>query len=493
MRRSPSSFPAIVARLLLALMFTGVLLPQATAARASDDDEPARTGWQSAPVSNDLIVWVQDGAGVSAEDFVAAHGDDLATALEELLLFLHVDHAIRPIELDIYGDIDAYHAAIDGFDRLELPSQIAVADPEGARIALPADSFGSLTPLDAENQLRHALTHVVTGWATDFTIPRGFDEGLAQYAKRPNLPVQARLASLVQAAQQNGTLASWATLNRDGASDDDDMERAQSYSMVAYLIRYQGLPDLWAFLENLKTAESWRSALDTAVAPVTASQIERQWKDAIPAWAAGEWRWNLMTGFDLEPARAQLARGNFAGATAALEISNQLLRDIDDPDRAAEVAILEDQARTGELAETKMTEAQQALEQFLYERAAAAVAQANEHYALLPPEARPDELIATYTEMAARGMAATSALDIAHGQAGNWGDYAETRLLASGAGQDFAMLGDGERRNDADRLVQSIDQAQLRIVLLLAALAVLSIGWLALWIRTRGEPPLKWD
>ena len=90
-----------------------------------------------------------------------------------------------------------------------------------------------------------------------------------------------------------------------------------------------------------------------------------------------------------------------------MQISEQLLRDVHDPERAAEVAELKDQARIGDLAETKMAEAQQALEQFVYDRAAAAVAQAEEQYGQLPPEIRPDELIATYKDMAARGMAAT--------------------------------------------------------------------------------------
>jgi hypothetical protein len=263
--------------------------------------------------------------------------------------------------------------------------------------------------------------------------------------------------------------------------------------MVAYLIQHQGLPDLWAFLEALKTAETWRDAMNAAFAPATSDQIERQWKEDIPAWAAGDWRWNLMTGFDLEPARQQLEKGNFEGASSALETAEQLLRDVDDPERAAEVAELKDQARIGDLAETKMTEAQQALEQFVYDRAAAAVAQAEEQYAQLPPEVRPDELIATYKEMAARGMAATSGLEIAHIQAGNWAEYADTRAQALTAGQDFAALGDTEKRDDADRLVRAMDQEQLRIVLLLGALAVLTIGWLMLWLRTRGEQPMKWE
>jgi hypothetical protein len=476
--------------LIVLLLVLTTLVPFATVAAQARE---SRDGWESAPVSDELIVWVQDGAGIGAEDFATAYSTELTTALEELLLFLNVTEAEQPIQIEVFSDVGAYQTAVEAVSRVDLEGQIVIADPPNAKILLPIDSFRSLTSLEAENQLRHALSHVVAGWASGFNIPRGFDEGLAQYVEKTNLPVQARLAALVQAASQNGKLTSWSNLNRPTPLDDDDIERAQSYSMVAYLIRHQGLTDFWEFLEELKTAETWRDAMNVAFAPTTSDQIERQWKEDIPAWAAGDWRWNLMTGFDLEPAREQLVRGNFEGAASALEICEQLLRDVNDPERAAEVAELKDQARIGDLAETKMAEAQQALEQFVYDRAAAAVAQAEEQYAQLPPEVRPDELIATYKDLAARGMAATNQLEIAHIQAGNWADYADTRAAALAAGGDFATLGDAEQRDDADRLVDAMDQEQLRIVLLLGALAVLTFGWLFLWLRTRGPQPLKWE
>lgn len=479
--------PILVVSLLLLL----IVLTPSPVARAQEAE--TRVGWSSSEISDELVVWVQDGAGPSAQDFASVWSAELSTALEELLLFLDVPGAKQPIQIEVYGEIGDYQGAVAAIERVELEGQIAVADPANAVIVLPVDSFDSLTALDAENQLRHALSHVVAGWATGLRMPRGFDEGLAQYVERPNLPVQARLAALVQSASQDGKLTSWSNLNRAIPLDEDDIERAQNYSIVAYLIKHQGLPDLWDFLDKLKVAETWRDAMNIAFAPTTSDQIERQWKEDIPAWAAGDWRWNLMTGFDLETARQQLIRGNFEGAASALEISEQLLRDVDAPELTAEVAELKDQARIGDLAETKMAEAQQALEQFVYDRAAAAVAQAEEQYAQLPPEIRPDELIATYKDMAARGMAATNQLQIAHIQAGNWAEYADTRAAAVAAGADFAALGDREQRDDANQLVGVMDQEQLRIVLLLAALAALTFGWLFLWLRTRGPQPMRWE
>src|SRR5690606_23372822 len=122
-------------------------------------------------------------------------------------------------------------------------------------------------------------------------------------------------------------------LNRDVPLDDDQLIRAESYAVVAYLIRHHGLPEFRAFLAELKTVANWREAVNAAFAPGTSDSIARQWRDDVPLWAAGEWKWTLVSGFNLEPAREQLRRGNFDGAMAALLISEQLLRDIDDPDR----------------------------------------------------------------------------------------------------------------------------------------------------------------
>jgi hypothetical protein len=192
--------------LIVLILVLTTLFPFATVAAQATE---SRDGWESAPVSDELIVWVQDGAGIGAEDFATAYSTELTTALEELLLFLNVTEAEQPIQIEVFSDVGAYQTAVEAVSRVDLEGQIAIADPPNAKILLPIDSFRSLTSLEAENQLRHALSHVVAGWASGFNIPRGFDEGLAQYVEKTNLPVQARLAALVQAASQNGKLTSW--------------------------------------------------------------------------------------------------------------------------------------------------------------------------------------------------------------------------------------------------------------------------------------------
>ncbi len=140
-----------------------------------------------------------------------------------------------------------------------------------------------------------------------------------------------------------------------------------------------------------------------------------------------------------------------------------------------------------------MTEAQTALENFAYERAFAAVEQAAEQYSHLPPDLRPVDLIDQYREMAQTGLKATEQLEIARIQSGAWGDYPDARAAALDAGTGFATLGDAENHQDAVTLIDQMDNAQLRLVLLLGALAFLTVAWLALWLWYRQPAVLKWD
>jgi hypothetical protein len=140
-----------------------------------------------------------------------------------------------------------------------------------------------------------------------------------------------------------------------------------------------------------------------------------------------------------------------------------------------------------------MAEAQQALENFAYDRAAAAVEQAEEQYSHLPIEIRPTELIAEYQRLANAGLEATESLELARIRSGAWGDYPEARDAALSAGTNFAMLGDDENRQTSSTLIDQMDQQQLRLVLLLGALAFLTAAWLGLWLWYREPSRLRWD
>jgi hypothetical protein len=481
-------------RIGVVLILLAAIMPWGLAGRpAAAFQETARDlNWQSAEEGRFRYL-VEPNEALDAASFAATYGSFAETALTELELFLDTPAPISPIEIHVYLEEASFMAWVGEIGRSELEGIVVHADPRATQIALYYPVFAALTALEAENQIRHATAHLMIGLTTDFNIPRGFDEGFAQYFERPNTPLIARLAALVQMEHQRGELISWSNLNREVPIDDDLLIQAEAYSVVAYLIRHHGLPEFRLFLNNLKDASDWREAMNLTFAPSTSDSIERQWRDDVPRWAAGEWKWNLVAGFDLGPARDQLERGNFEGALTALLISEQLLRDIDDPVRQQEANLLKDQARIGGLAEEKMIEAQQALEHFAYDRAAAAVNQAEEQYAQLPPELRPDDLLLAYHELAFSGLMAADELEIARVQSSNWGDYPAARESALSAGQAFSSLGDETMTMQSQALIDRMDQERLRLVMLLGALAILMMAWLGLWLWARGKSPLRWE
>jgi hypothetical protein len=438
--------------------------------------------------------FVQANDRLTAEAFVAAYGAFAETAYDEISLLFKTT-ADRKIAVYVYADIPAYDAAIAGYERKEIAGINAIADPLNRDISIALPRFLGGSAQEAENQLRHATSHVLAGIASGFNLPRGFDEGMAQYVERPNTPKLARIAAVVQLADQRGTLVSWSELNRDQPPQgDEELIAAESYAVVAYLIQHQGLPEFQRFLAEMKTTPGWRDAMKVAYAPGTSDTLWKQWREKVAVWATtGEWKWNLVAGFDLEPAKELLAKGNYRGAQDMLQLSEQLFMSLDDQKRRDEVELLKTQCAIGIQAEELMGDTQQALERHTYDRAASYLAKAKAQYDQLPPEQRPDDLIATYEALANAGNDAVIQLDAATGLSHSWGDYPEAREAAVAAGETFAVLGDEERRTQADSVLSGLDTRQRRLVLMLGALAVLTLAWLALWLWARGQSELRWE
>lgn len=452
----------------------------------------AAEAWDSA--SNDtLTVLMEPNERLAASSFLDAYGGFAITAIDEISLLLNATALEQPIILQVYAEGHEFDAAIQALGRHEVDGVIAVADPEHHAILIPLSRFVALIPFDAENQLRHAIAHILFAQTSGFAAPRGFDEGFARYVERVQQPILAHIASVVQSAYQDGSLPSWSNMNRAVPLDDPDLIESQAYAVVGFLLQNYGLAPFQQFVSELQSASTWRDALEIAYAPAQSDDLESKWRDEIPVWAQGDWKWNLVAGFDLQPARDLLARGNFTGASNALLVSEQLFSEIDDAERQAEVAALKDQARIGGLAEAKMQEAQIALENFAYERAAAAIEQAASQYDQLPVDLRPTELIAKYRELAQTGLASTEQLEMARIQSGAWTEYPQARAAAIDAGTGYAALGDSEGYREAVSLIDRMESTQLQLVLLLATMALLTAIWLFVWLRYRRTPGLQWD
>ncbi len=436
-------------------------------------------------------IYVEPGASLDAAAFARSWGLLIDDGVQQLGAFLPPLN--DKIDIYVYADELAFMTAIAATRWPEPEPTDVLANPDRGDMAIDLIPFMRASPLESENALRHALSHVAAREASRGRIPRGFDEGLASYFEQPVAAQLARHAALVQNARTGGNLLSWSDLNRPALPDAAPASLvAHAYSMVAFLIDRHGPGVLGDFIAGLSTEPDWRAVLRETYhrAP---NELEAQWEENLPRWTTGGWRTNLLAAFDLQPARDLIARGHFASARRELEQSLRLFTDLDDDAGISEVSALLAQTDTGLQAETFMSQAQAALELHDYDRARVLLDQARGQYDRLPGARPPAELMATYDGLARAGVEAGIGLDRARQQSLRWADYPMARAAALDAGRGFARLGDDEGLNQTRSVLDALDARQRRLVLLFGGLAVLSGAWLALWIWARGGPRLDWE
>ena len=482
-----------VARLALAPVLA-LLLNALFAASGGLAAPPQGDGWAegagSTAESAHLLVRAQEGAGLDAATFLTRYGAAAELAHDELASLLPAG-APGSVTLYLYADEAAFATETAELERAFADADV-VADPANNAIAISLALFVARTPREAENALRHAMAHIAIAESSGGNLPRGFDEGIALYVERPVSPRLARMAALVQGANQSGSLLTWSDINRPRPPAADlELIGAQAYSMVGFLIDRYGIRPFQDYLSAVGEEPDWRAAMRTAYNR-SPDEVERQWRDQLPRWAAGGWKSNLVAGFDLQPASDLLEGANYAAAKTELERSQRLFTELGDSERLTAVDALLAQVDTGIQAEALMTQTQQALEHHTYDRAQQLLVQARGQYARLPEAQQPLELLQTYEAMADTGMTATIALDEARLLAHRWGDYAQARRATVAAGTSFARLSDPEMSDEARGLLDELDGRQRRLVMLLLALVILTGAWLTLWLWARGPSELDW-
>lgn len=448
------------------------------------------TEWTTAESTN-FRFHVQSADPTAADSMVTGYSPYLEVVLGELDLLFNAPDLTERIVVYAYTDPDAFDAAKIATGRKEIDGQRAIADPITRDISLFLPDLVNDSPREAENQLRHAVTHVMTSLLTGGKMPWGFDEGIAQYVERPVNEKLARTAGLMQTANTRREWISWFDMNRPDSGADAKLATAHSYAVVAFLIERYEIGALRQFMVELNTAPSWRDAMNIAYSR-SPDDMEEQWRADLPRWTTGSWRENLVAAFDLQTARRLLEQANYASAKQALEPSQTLFRQLGAPDQLALVEDLIAQCDIGIQAESLMTQVEQALELHTYDRAANLLAQAKLLFAQLPAEQQPTELIAIYEQLANDGQAASGQVDRAIQLAHSWRDYPDARSAALNAGKTYAALGDEEGMARAQTVLDDLDKRQRRIVLVLGALAVLTLAWLALWLWARGPSELEW-
>jgi hypothetical protein len=150
------------------------------------------------------------------------------------------------------------------------------------------------------------------------------------------------------------------------------------------------------------------------------------------------------------------------------------------------------QTEVGLQAETLMTQTEASLRQHDYERASDLIAQAEAQYARMPPDQRPEAVLADYRARADAGLKAIEQLANAQRLANSWTEFPQARNDAIAAGRAFAELSDATRLSEAETTLDRIDERVRRLVFLLGGLAFLSFIWLLLWRRHGGNTAMIW-
>jgi hypothetical protein len=381
--------------------------------------------------------------------------------------------------------------AIATMPRVLVPYPAVVIDPGSLVIRVDVPALLALSPIQVENAVSFAVAAIATERLAGQIAAPEIVAGVALYVALPTPEELAKVASDVQTADKTGTLLPWYALHGDARSTNVELARAESYSITAYLVSRFDFPAVRSWLSALGTGATWQDALTTSFG-MQADQIEADWQAGLPTWTTTGWRDNLIAAFDLQPAQDLLASGQYVSAKAVLDSSLNLYRQLNDPVALDQVQQLVNEADTGIQAESLMVEVQAALTVYDYERASNLLDQAEIQYSTLPPDHVPDALIATYRERANDGLGAIAQLQTAQRLVKSWGRYPEARAAAQDAGETFAVLGDVDRRSDADQVLRTLDNRQRRLVILVGTLALTLLAWLALWLRSRGRPVVRW-
>jgi hypothetical protein len=270
-----------------------------------------------------------------------------------------------------------------------------------------------------------------------------------------------------------------------------DLAIAEQYAVTAFLIDHYGISAYRSFLNASTTATDWRTALQAGYG-LPANEIERAWRDDLSRWTNSGWKTNVLAGFDLDPARTLLERGNYAAAKAILERSQRLFSEIGDEVSLQTVSTLLTQCDIGLQAEALMAQTEAALRGFEYARAGDLLTQAEAQYARLPPDQRPTAVLDAYRSLTNRGLTAIAQLQNGERLAGSWTEFPRARDDARAAGATFAELGDSDRLIEATKVLDQIDKRQRKLVMLLGGLALISLIWLLLWREHGVNQTMRW-
>jgi hypothetical protein len=438
-------------RILSLLLLALLALPTAAAAQAIQWNERQTTY---------IAVLYPTGSEAEAERYIG-FADQIYTEITTAVGY----KPAPPLTLRIYPTMEIYRQVNPLAQSLE--GIVAHAHTGRREISIAVPQTVGQTDEEIRNNVRHELTHIVAAELSDNQLSVMWQEGIAQYVEQPAPQLEIKVDLLRQAVDSNSLLA-WSRLDADGAMyGNPRLGYPQSWSMVSFLIQRDGMAPFVQFMQAMRTAGGYRSALQQ-VYGLSADSLETEWRAQLAAWIDGGWRVQPSAAFDIASIQAALDAGRYGDAATGAE---QAMAGGSDP----ALQTLLDLARLGLQADAGAAAARAALLQGDYPAAAREVERARPLYAQLD---RSDvtPLLDEYAGRASEGQQAYALLKVAGG------DMASLRLSAARGNIEraaliFARLGDQQGRASAESLLASLNR-RLRIAGVgLLILVVLGLAW----------------
>ncbi|MBA3275960.1 MAG: hypothetical protein H0T72_09205 [Chloroflexia bacterium] len=434
-----------------------------------------------------VTITVAAGVPVEAATIAETYGDAITDAWPQFAALFGAESATPQFV--------AFVNAVDPADMAGMRwiADFAWVSPDGSVAVIAVEPFLTLTPIEARNVLRNAVSRGFIQAAGGGAMPLGLLDGIARYVEVPVVARQARLGSLVQGLDQAGTLPGWDQIVAASAPDlSPEVQTANAYALVAFIADRYGVAGLRNLVTGFAGTPEWQANL-AATFSQTEGDLTGAWGQFLPRWFASGWRDNAVSAFDLSRAETLFARGAYEAAAAEAERSQRLFVDLEDQVGLSQVEALLAQCAIGLQADSLMANAQTALEAHAYDEARDLISQADDLYALLPEEHRPATVIESYTQLATSGTDADSRLAEARGEADGWLSIASARNDSLAAGDSYALLGNGDGVAQANEVVDGIDSRIQRVVFGLSALVIVLGAWLGAWLWQRAPGRLRWQ
>ncbi|WP_129633493.1 peptidase MA family metallohydrolase [Candidatus Oscillochloris fontis] len=427
----------------------------------------AQTEWRERMTRAFSILYV---AGEEAEaeryaGFVDTIYDDMSS------IFAY--RAPPPLSLRLYPT-SAEYERVNPAAR-SVPGIVAHADFRRRELVVIVERTRQQSEEQVRNNVRHELTHIIAADLSEGRLNVGFQEGIAQYLERPTAELAAKVATL-QMAEDQGRLLPWRSFDdREVIYGDPQISYPQTLAVVAFLVDRDGLAHLRQFLSLSAQSSGYRSALERAYG-MAASDLEAEWRAWLPSYFAGGYRLSALDRYDLSLARELVAQGNYAAAQSELDRATEWIarqRETQPEEVIREAAHLKQHAEEGLRATQLAEEARNAIGSGEYERGLERIEQARRIFALLG-DTHQDAVLASYSQRAQRGMAASIQLSQASELVRRF-QLSQARSLLDLAAQEFATLGNQSQLTTALALRQDLDVRQRIAGIVLLTLGVLGV------------------